>query len=205
MAASATAQRAGPGRPSSGARERILAGCLEVLKADGYAGLTTAKVADASGESKALIAYHFGSKNGLVAAAGHELGQTITEQILVGIEGARTVEEIVNGALAGTWQLLEQDERLPRVYFDLNAVSVVDDAIREVMREVKGGFRTVLVGLLREADDPVSARVAPELAVLIIAGIEGLCLERIERGDTAELLRARERFVRSVVAGLATS
>ena len=205
MAASATAQRTGPGRPSSGARERILAGCLEVLKADGYAGLTTAKVADASGESKALIAYHFGSKNGLVAAAGHELGQTITEQILVGIEGARTVEEIVNGALAGTWQLLEQDERLPRVYFDLNAVSVVDDAIREVMREVKGGFRTVLVGLLREADDPVSARVAPELAVLIIAGIEGLCLERIERGDTAELLRARERFVRSVVAGLATS
>jgi hypothetical protein len=68
---------------------------------------------------------------------------------------------------------------------------------------VKGGFRTVLVGLLREADDPVSARDAPVLAVLIIAGIEGLCLERIERGDTVDLRRARERFVRSIVAGLA--
>jgi AcrR family transcriptional regulator len=176
---------------------------MEVLKADGYAGLTTAKVAAASGESKALIAYHFGSKHGLVAAAGRELGQTITEEILLGLEGARTVEEIVSGALAGTWRLLEQDERLPRVYFDLNAVSVVEDEIRAVMREVKGGFRTVLVGLLREADDPVSARDAPVLAVLIIAGIEGLCLERIERGDTADLRRARERFVRSIVAGLA--
>jgi AcrR family transcriptional regulator len=198
----ATARR---GRPSTGARERILAGCLEVLKADGYAGLTTAKVAAASGESKALIAYHFGSKQGLVAAAGRELGQSITEEILVGVEGARTVEEIVSGALAGTWTLLERDERLPRVYFDLNAVSVVEDGVRDVMREVKGGFRTVLTGLLREADDPVSARAAPALAVMIIAGIEGLCLERIERGDTAELRRARELFVRSIVAGLAQS
>ena len=202
MATVAT-ERAGPGRPSSGARERILAGCLEVLKADGYAGLTTAKVAAASGESKALIAYHFGSKDGLVAAAGRELGQSITEEILIGVQGARTVEEIVTGALAGTWTLLERDERLPRVYFDLNAVSVVDDGVRDVMREVKGGFRTVLTGLLRDADDPVSARAAPAVAVLIIAGIEGLCLERIERGDTAELRRARELFVRSIVAGLA--
>jgi AcrR family transcriptional regulator len=202
MAGVAT-ERARPGRPSTGARERILAGCLEVLKADGYAGLTTAKVAAASGESKALIAYHFGSKQGLVAAAGRELGQSITEEILVGMQGARTVEEIVRGALAGTWALLERDERLPRVYFDLNAVSVVEDSVRDVMREVKAGFRTVLTGLLREADDPVAPRAAATLAVLIIAGIEGLCLERIERGDTAELRRARELFVRSIVAGLA--
>jgi AcrR family transcriptional regulator len=203
--ATVASERTGPGRPSTGARERILAGCLEVLKADGYAGLTTAKVATASGESKALIAYHFGSKDGLVASAGRELGQSITEEILVGVEGARTVEEIVRGALAGTWALLERDQRLPRVYFDLNAVSVVEDSVREVMREVKGGFRAVLTGLLREADDPVSARAAPTLAVLIIAGIEGLCLERIERGDTADLRRARELFVRSIVAGLASS
>ncbi len=175
---------------------------MEVLKSDGYAGLTTAKVAAASGESKALIAYHFGSKHGLVAAAGHELGQTITTAILDGLEDARTVEEIVRGAFAGAWKLLEQDARLPRVYFDLNAVSVVEPEIREVMQEIKAGFRSVLVGLLRGADDPVDARTASTLAVLVIAGIEGLSLERIERGETAELGRARELFVRSVMACL---
>ena len=186
------------GRPSSGARERILEGCLEVLKADGYAGLTTAKVAAASGESKALISYHFGSKHGLVAAAGQELGRSITAQILAGLEDARSTEEIVRGAVAATWDLLERDARLPRVYFDLNAVSVVEDEVRAVMREIKAGFRRVLVDLLKGADDPVDARLAPVLAVLIIAGIEGLCLEWIERGETRELSRARELFVRSV-------
>ena len=49
-----------------------------MLKADGYAGLTTAKVAARAGENKALIAYHFGSKQGLVAAAARELGEAIT-------------------------------------------------------------------------------------------------------------------------------
>ena len=71
-----------PGRPSSGARERVLEAGLEVLMADGYAGLTTAKVAARSGQNKALISYHFGSKQGLVAAVGHELSEAITEELL---------------------------------------------------------------------------------------------------------------------------
>src|SRR5690606_4356121 len=62
-------ERGRPGRPSTGARERILAACIDVLKEEGYAGLTVAKVAARAGENKALVAYHFGSKQGLVAAA----------------------------------------------------------------------------------------------------------------------------------------
>ena len=199
----AAEDRARPGRPSSGARERILDAALETLKADGYAGLTLAKVAARAGENKALVSYHYGSRQGLIAAAARELGQTITERILVGVEGAESVEEIVRGSLEGAWAILEQDARLPRVYFDLNAVSVVEDGVRAVMREVKGGFRTVLAGLLRDADDPPPSRAVPALTVLIIAGIEGLCLEWIERGDTAELRRAKDQFVHSIVAGLA--
>ena len=62
---------------------------LEVLKAEGYAGLTTAKVAARSGQNKALISYHFGSKQGLVAAVGHELSESITEELLGGHRGPR--------------------------------------------------------------------------------------------------------------------
>jgi AcrR family transcriptional regulator len=50
-AATETPTRSGrPGRPSTGARERILEGAIEVLKADGYAGLTIAKVATEAGD-----------------------------------------------------------------------------------------------------------------------------------------------------------
>jgi AcrR family transcriptional regulator len=191
-AAAAPARR---GRPSTGAPERILDACLEVLKAEGYAGLSIAKVAAKAGENKALISYHFGSKQGLIAAAGRELGQSISEEILGGLAAAASVEEVVRGAADGLWALMDRDERLPRVYFDLNAVSVVEDDVREVMREIKAGWRRVLTDLLGQGEDETAA-------VLVIAGLEGLCLERIERGDTEEVRRARELFIRAASAEL---
>jgi AcrR family transcriptional regulator len=102
------AGRPRPGRPPSGARERILEACLEVLKADGYAGVTVAKVAARAGENKALISYHFGSKQGVIAAAARLLGDTITEEVVGSLEGAATPEEVVRGLLDGVWSLLER-------------------------------------------------------------------------------------------------
>ena len=200
-AAGPALRRARPGRPSTGARERILAACLEVLKEDGYAGFTLAKVAAQAGENKALVSYHFGSKQGAVAAAARELGETITSEVLAGLEGAATVEEVVRRALDGTWSLLERDERLPRAYFDLNAVSVVEDDVRSALREIKGRWRDVLAGLLAAAG--VRRAAVPAATGLVIATIEGFSLEWIERGDTEELTRARELFVDAVVAALA--
>ena len=196
--------RSGPGRPATGARERILEACLEVLKSDGYAGLTIAKIAAAAGENKALVSYYFGSKQGAVAAAARELGEMITRDVLNGLGRTNTLDDVIRGSLDGLWQLLDRDERLARVYFDLNAVSVVEGEVREVMREVKQTWRAVLSRLLADAEDGIRADTVGAAAVLVIAGNEGLCLERIERGETAELRRARELFVSATVRELAS-
>src|ERR687892_2674011 len=97
MEAAAATGPARRGRPSTGARERILEAAIEVLKADGYAGLTIAKVAARAGESKPLIAYHFGSKQGLVGAAGRAVAEMITDEVLAAIDGAETVETVIRG------------------------------------------------------------------------------------------------------------
>jgi AcrR family transcriptional regulator len=195
--------RARPGRPSSGARDRLLDAGLEVMKADGYAGLTIAKVAARAGENKALIAYHFGSKQGLVAAVAGALGELVTTAVIEAAGGRRTVEGVVRGALEGVWNLMDQDERLARLYFDLGAVSVVEDDVREVMRTQRARWRAVLIELLREADPAVPARRMNSFALLVSASIEGLALERIEGGETKALDQARELFVASVSAAAA--
>ena len=97
------AARQGPGRPSVRAPA---SGCSRpgwrCSRRDGYAGLTTAKVAARSGQNKALISYHFGSKQGLVAAVGHELSESITEELLGGLCATAThVEGIVAGRGGG--------------------------------------------------------------------------------------------------------
>ncbi len=192
--------RPGPGRPSTGARERILAAGLETLLAEGYAGLTTAKVAVRAGESKALIAYHFGSKHGLVSAVARDLGNVITAEVLNGLGDADTVEAIVKGTVDGVWTILGRDVRLARSYFDLNAVSVVSDDVRAVLREVKERWREVLAEFLATAGVP--ARRIPAACVFLIAGLEGLSLEWVERGATPEIEQARRLYERAAVAAL---
>jgi AcrR family transcriptional regulator len=191
-----------PGRPSSGARERVLEAGLEVLKEDGYAGLTTAKVAARSGQNKALISYHFGSKQGLVAAVSQELSEAITEEILGGIEDRRHVEGIVRGAVEGLGRLMNRDERLARLYFDLTAVSVVEPEVRRVMSEMKAGWRTLVAAVLGEADDGPPPKRAESGAVFLLAGLDGLALERLGTGETPALKAAQEMFVKAAAASL---
>lgn len=180
----------------------MLAAGLEVLKAEGYAGLTTAKVAARSGQNKSLIAYHFGSKQGLVAAVGAEVSASITEEVLGGLEATDTVEDLTRGLLDGLWRLMDRDARLARLYFDLAAVSVVEPAVSAVMREMKDTWRSALTALLLDASDGPEAGDEGTASVYVMAGLEGLMLERLDRGETPALDGAREMFVRSVAAAV---
>jgi AcrR family transcriptional regulator len=193
-ATATTEARPRPGRPPSGARERILEGALEVLKADGYAGLTTAKVAAASGESKALIAYHFGSKQGLVAEAAQEVSELLVAEVLEAIGEPASARELVDGLTEGVWRVMERDPGLQRVYFDFAAQSVVEPEVEQIMSAMKARFRRILVELLDAIEDGPPPEAADGAAVYLIAGVEGLALERLDRGDTPELLAARAIF-----------
>jgi TetR/AcrR family transcriptional regulator, transcriptional repressor of bet genes len=201
--ATATATPARRGRPSTGARERILEAAIEVLKSDGYAGLTIAKVAARGGESKPLVAYHYGSKQGLVQAAGRSIAEMITDEVLDAVDGATTVEAVIRGVDTGVERVLDRDERVARLYFDLAAVSVVEPAVRRTIAEVNEQWREVLVRLLTEASDGLPPARARVLTVMVISGMQGMTLERIERGATRERKRARELFIRSAVAAAA--
>jgi len=181
----------------------VLEAGFEVLKEEGFAGLTTAKVAARSGQNKALISYHFGSKQGLVAAVGREVRDSITAEVLGGMGEPTTVEEVVRGLLDGLWRVIDEDPRLTRLYFDLSAVSVVERDVRTVMREMKTGWQEVTAQMLLSAGDGPSSPAAAEAGiVLVMAGVEGLALERLERGETAALRRACELFVGSASAAI---
>jgi AcrR family transcriptional regulator len=191
-----------PGRPPSGARERILEGALEVLKRDGYAGLTTAKVAATSGENKALTAYHFGSKQGLVAAVAHQVSETLIAEVLEAIGEPASADELVRGLTEGVWRMMERDPGIQRVYFDLASQSVVDPEVERIMSEMKARFRAILGELLRAIADAPRPREVDAAAVYLIAAVEGLSLEQLDRGDTPELRRARAMFERAAPAAI---
>jgi hypothetical protein len=112
------------------------------------------------------------------------------------------VAEIVSGVMDGLWRVMDRDERLARLYFDLAAVSVVEPDVREVMREMKASWRQVTAGLLTAAQDGPAKRDAEAAGIYVLAGIEGLVLERLDRGETRALKRAMRMFVNSAASAL---
>lgn len=173
-----------------------------MLKRDGYAGLTMAKVASASGQNKALIAYYFGSKEGLVAAVARAVAEEIVSHMVAAVSAPRRAEEMVRRLTEGAWSLMDRDEGLQRIYFDLTSQSVVEPRVSAIMIEMKEGFRAVMREFLRSLEDGPDDDDLGAAAVYLIAGVEGLMLERLDRGESPELSRAREIFIASASAAI---
>jgi len=196
---------AGPGRPSTGARERLLRACVELLKSDGYARLTTAKVAQRSGDNKALISYYFGSKEGMITEATSEVSKAIKGEFLESLDQPRSAEELAGALVDGFWGLAERNQALLRVYFDLASNSVVETEVREILRATRAEQRRVLMGLLQRFDDRPPAADLEALAVYLIAVLEGLSLERLERRKTRSLRAARQIFTHAAATAIRAS
>jgi len=190
----------GPGRPSTGARERVLQAALETLLEEGYAGLTYAKVAGLAGENKSLISYYFGSKQGIVAAVADLVGERITTEVLSELTDVETTGGIAEGMISGLWNVMDDDQRMARLYFDLSAVSVVDDEIRRALHDVKDRWREVIAGFL--GDTGLDPEEVPAAATFLMAGVEGLAIERLEGYEPERLEAARRIFVRSASLAL---
>lgn len=199
MSVATEPEKRGPGRPSTGARERVLVAGLETLLEEGYAGLTYAKVAERAGENKSLITYYFGSRQGLVGAVAERVGDRITETVVAELGEPESVAGIARGMITGLWKVMDEDQRIARLYFDLSAVSVVDPEIRQSLHDVKARWSEVISTDLAEVG--VDAARVPALTVLLIAGVEGLAIERLGATGRDELDRieqARELFIGSV-------
>ena len=100
---------------------------------------------------------------------------------------------MIGGVLDGLWRVLDRDEPLARLYFDLAAVAVVEPGVRAVTAEMRALWRPTLAELLDARE---------KITVFVMAARDGLALERLERGETRALRRARELFLRSATAAV---
>lgn len=193
---SATEEKRGPGRPSTGARDRVLEAGLETLLEEGYAGLSYAKVAEKAGENKSLISYYFGSRQGLVGEVAQLVGSQITGAVVLELGEPESVRQVASGMISGLWKVMDEDKRIARLYFDLSAVSVVDDEIRVALQKVKAQWREVINRHLRDVGVPPGQVEA--LGTFLFAGVLGLGMERLSAEtpeDFTRLEAARELFI----------
>jgi AcrR family transcriptional regulator len=178
-------------------RRRILDAARARLLADGYAGLSTRKVADEAGVPLSQLHYHFGSKGGLIIA----LFEMENEQRL-----ARQTRMYAEDR--PLWQRYEQacdfleddlESGYVRVLQELVAAGWSNPELGAAVRELLGGWTALLVEVAREAErrhgllGPFTADEVATLVVSAFIGSEALLLLGFDR-DSMPIRSALRRI-----------
>jgi AcrR family transcriptional regulator len=168
-----------------GTRMLIIEAARRRLLTDGYAGMSTRKVADEAGVPLSQLHYYFGSKGGLILALFEEENQRRLER-----QTRMYAED------APLWQRYERacdfleddlDSGYVRVLQEMVAAGWSNADIRDAVRELLGGWYALLTDVAREAErrhGPLGPFTAEEVATLVgttFIGAEALILLGFDR------------------------
>lgn len=189
---------------TDGTATRIMEAARSCLLAEGYARLSTRRVADAAGVPLSQIHYHFGGKRGMILALlDHENRRLIGRQ------------RQMYAATEPLWKRYEQacdflDDDLRsgyvRVLQEMIAAGWSDDEVARQVLELLEGWLELLESVAREAEDrfgPLGTLTARDVAGLVgmsFLGGEALILLGDDRwGDRMrQALRSVGDLIRSL-------
>jgi AcrR family transcriptional regulator len=166
-------------------RTLILAAARTRLLADGYAGLSTRKVAEEAGVPVSQLNYHFGSKQGLILALFEEENQRrLARQTRMYAEAAPLWQRYERAC-----DFLEDDldSGYVRVLQELIAAGWSNAELGAAVRDLLGGWCALLIDVAGDAErrhGHLGPFTAEELATLITAaffGSESLLLLGFDR------------------------
>ena len=170
-----TRQAQGRDIASSPTAVRILEAAKKILSERGYAKLTLQAVEEESGEYRALVAYYFGSKQGLVDAIIDSLMDAEDETLREHLEGIEEPEERVR-TLIDEQRQISADWRGFRAFYELLPHIMRDDRLREDLAADYAKSRE----LDRQTLAAVRSGVGADLdqhAALSVAIVEGLAVQ----------------------------
>jgi AcrR family transcriptional regulator len=188
---------------SSVSKERILEAATELFSTRGYAGAGVDKLAERSGIAKTAIYYHFGNKEGLLAAVLERAAGQWIEGIEQAVRqaGDDPIQRL-DRALAGMRAMLEER---PWIYnlFQILALEIADEKpeIGATLSAILAKARQAIVDGFNEALGTQLPQ-AEVLATVLLATLDGISLGLQIQADVSldDVFRELRRLVAFMVA-----
>jgi AcrR family transcriptional regulator len=157
--------------------QKLLVAAKDIIATEGFGALTLNSVSATSGENKAMIAYYFGNKAGLVAAV---LDSVIHDEYIASHDRMKDVDPRQR-----TQRLVDEMRRMDtafgefRVFFELLPHALRDETLRRRIGSLYRWYWSVKLEWLGVAS-PSDALEDPEflgVAQLLSAVIDGLAIQ----------------------------
>ncbi len=178
-------------------RELILDATERLMATRGYAATSISDIRKACGLPPSSIYWHFGSKDGVLAA--------VMERGAERYFAAIPVEADIEGQLAAVIAQQEQHPAFLRLFLLLSLERSDDPAVVGVIRRVRdraiGRFREAMMQLLPDDLPEVKAeRVSAELAAVATALSDGIFLAAHLEPDATDVARMYRRLYQTTTA-----
>lgn len=175
--------------------EKILDAATRLLIDEGYAQLSTRKIAARAGIRPGHLQYYFPTKQAVVRG----LLERYLERATRSFDGRTSdLDTVLDGILSE-----QTTGDSARFFWELWALAARDPAVAEAMRVFYRGYWRNLVDALLAAEPALGRPRAERRAALMVAMLEGLTLFR-SRTDQALPLPFLERELRGLARKLAT-
>jgi AcrR family transcriptional regulator len=184
-------------------RELILDAAERLMATRGYAATAISEVRKACGLPASSIYWHFGSKQGVLAAVMERGAERFFSAIPR--HGDTSVPPDVEAQLAVTAKLLAAHPEFLRLVYLLALERTDDPAVGAAISRVRdtaiAGFRAAIATLLPSDVPPAkAARVLDELAALATAISDGVFIADHLEPDSTDVERMYRRLLQAVTA-----
>jgi AcrR family transcriptional regulator len=175
-------------------RDELIRRSLDYFLKNGVAGLSLRPLAAEIGTSARLLVYHFGSKEGLIAAVMSEVRARIQDSFtgLMNYPDTRLDKRIMHAFW--TWTIHPENVGHLRLLFEVQVLAIQNPA--RYARYIEDASSSWLE--LIEASLP-PGKEKRIVATLCAAVIDGLLLEFLSTGDDRRTTKALELFDRIMV------
>lgn len=182
-------------------REQILDAAEKLMSTRGYAATSISDIRKACGLPPSSIYYHFGSKEGVLAAVMERGANRFFAAIPSWDEAGGKPET----RLTATAGLLAQHPDFLRLFYLLSLERNDDPAVAEVVRSVRdtaiAGFRDVIGHLLPDGTPPAKAkRVLTELTAFAVAYSDGVFFAGHLEPEATDVPRMYQRLWQALTA-----
>ena len=168
---------------------------------DGFTALTLSAIADEAQESKASIGYHFGNKDGLVAALVDSLTHDANRALIQECSSLPAGPARMQALLEGESRIVADGSSF-QAFFEILPYALRDPALRRRVAALYDGYRETVWRCIRDADPDMGLELR-SFSALMIAIVDGLAIQYCldpEGTDVASVIRQWGRLVQLPVA-----
>jgi AcrR family transcriptional regulator len=179
-----------PRRADPGRRAEVLDGVVDYIADNGISDLSLRPLAEALGQSTYVLTYHFGDKDGLVAAALEHFETRHREML----RGLGTTDPL-DTAIKAYWRTITSERNLRLLRLSLQLATSGPPQFGAQM--TRDWLEFVTEAFVQRGTD---RRTARRDATLLVATITGLLVDLLTTGDRRRVNAALEHYARPVAA-----